>query len=247
MGTSLRRRSEWERDAMRPDVLALPDHPTGGRVAALRVELAHHPVHDWTVSRADRATLLLHVAFAHWAGATLATSLRLSGPQRQFDAAGRALRRRGYGAVSASFSADVAAGMDPAAALADAGGPSGAGPLVTLTGHLVARGSRSARAGALLLGLPDCVVDASPADLAAGEGPVSPVAGARAAEASAAAEDAATAMLVAQLTLLDGALAHHPPEPHARPSGHAQPGPSGRGLPAAPARLLTIRQERLQR
>jgi hypothetical protein len=191
---------------MRPDVLALPDPPTGGRVAALRVELAHHPVHDWTVSRADRATLLLHVAFAHWAGATLATSLRLSGPQRQFDAAGRALRRRGYGAVSASFSADVAAGMDPAAALADAGGPSGAGPLVTLTGHLVARGSRSARAGALLLGLPDCVVDASPAGLAAGEGPVSPVAGARAAEASAAAEDAATAMLAAQLTLLDGAL-----------------------------------------
>ena len=128
------------------------------------------------------------------------------------------LRRRGLGAAPASFAAAVAAGMEPADALADAGGPDGAGPLVTLTGHLVARGSRAARAGALILGLPDCVVDAPPAGgLAAGEEPCGP----GGAEAARAAEDAATAMLVAQLTLLDGAL-------HAIRQSHMQDHPAMR-------------------
>ena len=168
------------------------------------MELTHHPVLQWTVSRSDRGVLLAHVAFSQWAGAALAATLGLSGPDRQFDATLRTLRRRGLGAVIASFCADVAGGTDPAAALADAGGPVGAGPLVTLAGHLVGRGSRGARAGALVLGLPDCVIDAlSAGGLAAGEQTCSP----GGPEAARAAEDAATAMLVAQLTLLDGALA----------------------------------------
>jgi hypothetical protein len=188
---------------MRPDLLALPDAGVAGRVAGLRVELAHHPVHQWTVSRSDRGVLLTHVAFTQWAGAALAATLGLCGPQRQFDTTLRALRRRGLGAVLGSFGAEVAKGTDPAVALADAGGPVGAGPLVTLAGHLVARGSRAARAGALVLGLPDCVIDGPPAGgLAAGEQPCGP----GGPEAARAAEDAATAVLVAELTLLDGAL-----------------------------------------
>jgi hypothetical protein len=197
------------------------------------MELAHHPVHQWTISRSDRGVLLAHVAFTQWAGAALAATLGLSGPERQFDATLRALRRRGLGAVLGSFSTDLAEGTDPAAALADAGGPVGAGPLVAVTGHLVTRGSRAARAGALVLGLPDCVIDAQPAGgLAAGGQPCSP----GGPEAARAAEDAATAMLVAQLTLLDGALhvirnkhmAAHPAMQH----GQHEARPQLRLLPA---------------
>jgi hypothetical protein len=158
------------------------------------------------------------LSFSHWAGAALAATLGVSGPERQFETASRALRRRGFGALPASFAADVAAGMDPVAALADVDGPDSAVPLVALTGHLVARGSRPARAGALILGLPDCVIDAPPAGgLAAGEEPCSP----GGPEAARAAEDAATAMLVAQLTLLDGAL-------HAIRQSHMQAHPAMR-------------------
>jgi hypothetical protein len=147
--------------------------------------------------------LLVHVALTRWAGSALAKSLGMSGPDRQFGATLQVLRRRGLGAALAEFSDDVAAGIDPAAALADTGGPAGAAPLVTLVGHLVSRGSVAARTGALVGGLPDCVLDTPPAGgLAAGEQPCS----SGGPEAARAAEDAATAMLVAQLTLLDGAL-----------------------------------------
>jgi hypothetical protein len=218
---------------MRPDLLALPDPVAVGRVAGLRMELAHHPVHQWNVARSDRGVLLAHVAFTQWAGSALAATLGLSGPDRQFDATLRALRRRGLGVALAEFSADVAAGADPAAALADAGGPAGAGPLVTLVGHLVSRGTWAARTGALVGGLPDCVIGARPAGgLAAGEHPCSP----GGPEAARAAEDAATAMLVAQLTLLDGALdlirqSHMAIHPAMRHHQH-QPRPQLRLLPA---------------
>jgi hypothetical protein len=172
------------------DLYVVPDTDGPGWVADLRQELAHHPVHRWAVNRADRATVLAHVAYSHWAGAMLASTLAVAGPARLLDDTCRALRRRGTGAGVAAFAAAVAAGVEPSAALVDANGPLAAGPLVELTARLVAYGSPEARAGALFLGLPGCRCD-------------------RAAEAAgmgAPATDAAATILRAQVTLLDGAL-----------------------------------------
>jgi hypothetical protein len=200
------------------DLYLVPDTDARGRVAHLRHELAHHPVHRWAASRADRTTLLAHVAFSHWAGAVLASTLGVQGPGVQFDDTCRALRRRGAAAGISAFAAAVADGVDPVAALADADGPGAAGPLVELTARLAARGSREARAGALAFGLPGSVFDR------AGFGDL----GARPQ-----AEDAATAVLVAQLTLLDGAL-HEVRRRHMA----AHPSMWRRPLPAPCLRLL---------
>jgi hypothetical protein len=184
------------------DLYLVPDTGARGRVAHLRRELAHHPVHRWAASRADRSTLLAHVAFSHWAGAVLASTLGVPGPAGQFDDTCRALRRRGAAGCISAFAAAVVDGIDPVAALADADGPGAAGPLVELVARLAARGTPQARAGALVLGLPGsvCVQAANhPDDLT--ELTDSGDLGSRPE-----AEDAATAVLVAQLTLLDGAL-----------------------------------------
>jgi hypothetical protein len=203
------------------DLCVVPDTDAAGRVAELRSRLAHHPVHRWAVTPGDRATVLAHVAFSHWAGAMLASTLGVPGPARLFNDTCRALRRRGSGACVAAFAAGVAAGVEPSAALVDANGPPAAGPLVELTARLVAYGSSQARAGALALGLPGCPCDE--AALAAETTNVGP-------PAAAPATDAAAAILDAQLTLLDGAL-HTVRASHmaAHPAmWHRSHGPAGR-------------------
>ncbi len=183
---------------MAADLHVVPDTDVSGRVGDLRGELAHHPVHRWASSRGDRTMVLGHVAFSHWAGAMLASTLGVRGPARQFEDTCRVLRRRAAGPCLTAFAGAVAHGAEPTTALLDAAGPQAARPLVELTARLVARGSRHARAGALLLGLPGCVCDEP--EGTAGCGDWSGLRG------HPAAEDAATAVLVAQLALLDDAL-----------------------------------------
>jgi hypothetical protein len=169
-------------------------------IRRLRQEVAHHPVYHWAVGPVDRTTLLVHQAFSRWASAVLARDLKISGPERHFAETRRALRRRGGGRCLDAFVEAVEGGHHPASALNRAGAPTAAQPLVEAVWAVGAGGSEAARLGALVLGLPCCIIDMAPGFDRLG------ALTAEEPEGRPEAETAAVKVLLAQLDLYGGAL-----------------------------------------
>jgi hypothetical protein len=183
-----------------PVSLVVNSTSTPQDVSELRRALVHHPVHRWASAQTDRTVLMVHQAISRWASAALARERRIAGPERHFHQTRQALRRRGAASGVDAFVDAVNGGVHPAAALAQTGGPSSAQPLVEAVWTVLASANEAAQLGALVVGMPCCILDAVPAlerlDQLIGSDP----------QAAADAEAAARAVLAAQAVLLDGAL-----------------------------------------